>query len=382
MEEGCRVVSISAQNRRTLPGRSLAEVETPALLVDVAMLDANIAALAEFLRRRAPGVRLRPHAKTHKCAEIARRQVAAGAVGVCCQTVGEAEAMAEGGIADILVTNEIADAGKAARLAAIAAVATVSVCADHPDQVALLASAAAARGVTLGVLVEVDVGGGRCGVGSAAEALDLAASITRAPGLRFAGLQAYHGRAQHLRSYAEREAAIAGAVAAAEEAAELIRRDGIACPAITGAGTGTFEIEAASSTYTELQCGSYVFMDVDYGRNARSAVGDVPEFAHALTVLTTVISRPGPERAVCDAGLKAFSLDSGPPSLARHPGIAFRGASDEHSTLTLDGGSALRIGDRLQLLPGHCDPTVAMHDWIVAHQDGVVAGLWPVARGW
>lgn len=360
----------------------LAEVETPALLVDITMLDANIAALAEFLRRRAPGIRLRPHAKTHKCAEIARRQMAAGAVGVCCQTLGEAEAMAEGGLADILVTNEIADAGKAARLAAIAAVATVSVCVDHAEQVALLASAAMAHGVTLGVLVEVDVGGGRCGVNSAAAALELAASITRAPGLRFAGLQAYHGRAQHLRSYAEREAAIAGAVAAAEEAAGLIRREEIACPAITGAGTGTFEIEAASAAYTELQCGSYVFMDVDYGRNARSGISDVPEFAHALTVLTTVISRPRRERAVCDAGLKALSLDSGPPSLALHPGITFLGASDEHSTLGVDGESALRIGDRLQLLPGHCDPTVAMHDWIVAHQGGVVADLWPVARGW
>jgi D-serine deaminase-like pyridoxal phosphate-dependent protein len=376
------VASISAQHCRTLPGRPLAEVETPALLVDVARLDANIAALAEFLRRRAPGIRLRPHAKTHKCAEIARRQVAAGAVGVCCQTLGEAEAMAGGGIADILVTNEIADAGKAARLAAIASVATVSVCADDSGQVALLADAAASRGVTLGVLVEVDVGGGRCGVGSAAAALDLAASITRAPGLRFAGLQAYHGRAQHLRTHAEREAAIAGAVAAAEEAADLIRRSGIACPTITGAGTGTFEIEAASATYTELQCGSYVFMDVDYGRNARSAVGGVPDFAHALTVLTTVISRPRPERAVCDAGLKAFSLDSGPPSLALHPGLDFRGASDEHSTLGVDDGSELRIGDRLQLLPGHCDPTVALHDRIIAHENGVVTSVWPVARGW
>ena len=364
------------------PGKPLAEVETPALLVDVARLDANIAALAQFLRRHAPGIRLRPHAKTHKCAEIARRQVAAGAVGVCCQTVGEAEAMAEGGIADILVTNEVADSGKAARLATVASTATVSVCADDAAQVVLLAEAAAARGATLGVLVEVDVGGGRCGVGSAAAALNLAASITRAPGLRFAGLQAYHGRAQHLRTYAERAAAIAGAVAAAEEAAALIRRNGIPCPTITGAGTGTFEIEAASATYTELQCGSYVFMDVDYGRNARSAINSLPEFAHALTVLATVISTPRPERAVCDAGLKAYSLDSGPPSLTLHPGLIFAGASDEHTTLTVEDGNAPRVGDRLQLLPGHCDPTVAMHDRIVAHADGVVTGIWPVARGW
>lgn len=367
---------------RSMIGKPLSEVETPALLVDVAKLDANIAALAGFLARRAPGVRLRPHAKTHKCAEVARRQVAAGAVGVCCQTIGEAEAMAAGGIADILVTNEIADRGKAARLAAVAAQAKVAICADDRAQVTLLADAAAAHGVTIGVLVEIDVGGGRCGVSSPQEARDLAQAIAAAPGLRFDGLQAYHGRAQHLRSYAEREAAIAGAAAMAVEAATLIRRAGLDCPAITGAGTGTFEIEAASAIYTELQCGSYVFMDVDYGRNGPSSDPDVPRFAHALTVLATVISRPHPERAVVDAGLKAYSVDSGAPSLALHRGVTFRGPSDEHSALDVEDGTALRIGEQLQLLPGHCDPTVAMHDRIVAHRDGIVVDVWPVARGW
>jgi 3-hydroxy-D-aspartate aldolase len=168
----------------------------------------------------------------------------------------------------------------------------------------------------------------------------------------------------------------------AAEAAELIRRAGLACPAITGAGTGTFEIEAASATYTELQCGSYVLMDVDYSRNGRSPDPDVPRFAHALTVLATVISRPRPERAVCDAGLKAYSIDSGAPLLALHQGIAFRNASDEHSTLDVEDGVALRIGERVQLLPGHCDPTVAMHDHLAVHRDGVVVDVWPVARGW
>jgi D-serine deaminase-like pyridoxal phosphate-dependent protein len=365
-----------------IQGMTLAEVETPALLVDAALLDANIAALAAFLRRRAPGVALRPHAKTHKCPEIARRQVAAGAVGVCCQTVAEAEAMAEGGIRDILLTNEVADAAKAARLAEVAARATLSVCADDAAQVALLSTAATARGATLGVLVELDVGGGRCGVGSPGAALDLARTIAQAPGLRFAGLQAYHGRAQHLRDPAERAAAIAGAAATAAEAAALIRGAGLDCPAITGAGTGTYEIEAATAPYTELQCGSYAFMDEDYARNQPSADPDVPRFERALTVLATVISRPRPDRAVCDAGLKAVSHDSGPPSLALHPGLAFAGVSDEHTALRVEPGCAVAVGDRLRLLPGHCDPTVALHDRIVVHRDGEVVGVWPIARGW
>jgi D-serine deaminase-like pyridoxal phosphate-dependent protein len=360
---------------------SLADVETPALLVDRRALDANIAALASYLRQHAPGIRLRPHAKSHKSPDIARRQVAAGAVGVCCQTVGEAEAMAAGGIADILLTNEVADSGKAARLAALAGRARIVACVDHPAQVALLAAAVRAAGTTLGVLVEVDVGGGRCGVPSAEAAQALSAMVAQTPGLRLDGLQAYHGRAQHLRTLAERRAAIASASGIAEAAAQSIRHSGLPCQTITGAGTGTFELEASGTVYTELQCGSYVFMDADYARNIRDADSDIPAFAQSLTLLTTVISTPTPERAVCDAGLKAMSLDSGPPSLALHPGLTYVGTSDEHSTLHVLPGTTLRPGDRLQIVPGHCDPTVAMHDWIVAHQDHVVTDLWPVARG-
>jgi D-serine deaminase-like pyridoxal phosphate-dependent protein len=160
-----------------------------------------------------------------------------------------------------------------------------------------------------------------------------------------------------------------------------MRESGLPCGTITGAGTGSFEHEAASGHYTELQCGSYVLMDADYARNRRGPNSALPEFAHALSVLTTVISTPAPTRVVCDAGLKAMSLDSGPPSLARHPGLAYGGASDEQSILLVEAGAAPMIGDKLQLLPGHCDPTVAMHDWLVVHDGQVVTALWPVARG-
>jgi D-serine deaminase-like pyridoxal phosphate-dependent protein len=360
---------------------ALAEVETPALLVDRATLEANITAMASYLRSRAPGIRLRPHAKTHKSPDIARLQMAAGAVGVCCQTVAEAEAMVAAGIPDVLLSNQIADIRKAARLAALAGQARISVCVDDVAQIALLAAAARDADVTLHVLVEIDVGGHRCGVASPEAARDLALQIAKHSQLSFDGLQAYHGRAQHFRGYDERREAIASAARIARQAATLIRQTGLACETITGAGTGSFEHEAASGLYTELQCGSYVFMDADYARNRRGPNNELPDFGHALSLLTTVISAPTPERAVCDAGLKAMSLDSGPPSLARHPGLTFTGASDEHSTLTVETGPAPAIGTQLQLLPGHCDPTVAMHDWLVIHDNNVVAALWPVARG-
>jgi D-serine deaminase-like pyridoxal phosphate-dependent protein len=360
---------------------ALAEVQTPALLVDRAALDANIAALASYLQSRAPGIRLRPHAKTHKSPDIARLQLAAGAIGVCCQTVAEVEAMVAAGIPDVLLSNQIAEASKAARLAALAGAARIIVCVDDTAQVALLAAAARDAGVVLHVLVEIDVGGHRCGVASAEAARSLALEVARHKELAFDGLQAYHGRAQHFRTYEERRDAIASAASIAQQAAALIRESGLLCGTITGAGTGSFEHEAASHFYTELQCGSYVFMDADYARNRRGPNNALPEFAHALSLLTTVISAPVPERVVCDAGLKAMSLDSGPPSLARHPGLAHAGTSDEHSTLLVESGAAPMVGDKLQLLPGHCDPTVAMHDWLVVHDGQIVTALWPVARG-
>jgi D-serine deaminase-like pyridoxal phosphate-dependent protein len=364
------------------PGMTLAQVATPALLVDRDAMDANIAALADYLSRAAPGIRLRPHGKTQKSPDVARRQVAAGAIGVCCQTVAEAEAMAASGIADVLLSNQIADAAKAARVAALAGTCRMSVCVDDAAQVLLLSAAATAAGTILHVLVEVDVGGGRCGVGTPAAALSLATIIATSPGLTFDGLQAYHGRAQHLRSPEERREAIATASVMAAETAALIRRSGLSCDTITGAGTGTFEQEAASAVYTELQCGSYVFMDADYGLNLRDPADGRPFFRQSLTILTTVISVPFPERVVCDAGLKAMSLDSGPPSLARHPDLTFGGCSDEHTKMEAVAGAVFRPGDQLQLIPGHCDPTVAMHDWIVVHAEGIVTDLWPVARAW
>ncbi len=359
-------------------GMTLDDVDTPALLIDRDAFDDNVRRLAEAAG--AFGVALRPHAKTHKSPAIARRQIAAGAVGVCCQKVAEAEAMVEGGVSDVLVTNEIVGAGKLLRLASLAKQAKVGVCVDDAANVAELSAAASRLGAELSVLVEVDVGAHKCGVAPGEAALELARCVAGAPALRFAGLQAYHGPAQHIRDHAERRAAIEAAVAMVTATVDLLARHGLRCGAVTGAGTGTYPFEAASGVYTELQAGSYIFMDADYRRNLDArGVHDSP-FAHSLFVLATVMSRPVGERAVLDAGLKAVSVDSGMPLLVDRPGVDYVGAADEHGKLALrDPVEKLAVGDKVRLIPGHCDPTVNLHDWFIGYRRDRVEAIWPVA---
>ena len=360
-------------------GMSLDEVDTPALLIDLDAFERNLRRMADAVP---PGgkIRLRPHAKTHKSPDIAQAQMALGAVGVCCQKVSEAEVMVDGGIADVLVSNEIAGTAKLRRLAALAQRARIGVCVDDPANVADLASAAAAAGVTLRVLVEIDVGAGRCGIGSGEPALQLAKAIARAPHLEFGGLQAYHGSAQHVRDYGERRAAIQRAASLAADTRDLLRRNGLDCPVITGAGTGSYRLEIETGIYNELQCGSYVFMDADYARNQDASGAVKPEFEHSLFLWATVMSHPARDRAVVDAGLKAFSVDSGLPTIVDLPEATLDRASDEHGRIVLARPSnALKVGDKLRLIPGHCDPTVNLHDWYVGIRKSKVEALWPVA---
>jgi 3-hydroxy-D-aspartate aldolase len=360
-------------------GTTLDDIDTPALVVDLDALEGNIARMAQALEGR--DVRLRPHAKSHKCAQIARAQIAAGAVGVCAQKVSEAEALVAGGVADVLVTNEIVGARKVARLAQLAREARVAVLADDAGNAAELDAAARAARVRLEVLVEIDVGARRCGVEPGEPALGLAKRIAQCGNLRFAGLHAYHGAAQHLRSAPERRAAIAAAADKARMTKALIEAAGIACATVTGAGTGTFLLESESRVFNEVQPGSYVFMDADYGRNAWEE--SWPRFEQSLFVLTTVMSTPAPGRAVVDAGLKASSVDSGMPLVHERPGVEYAKASDEHGVLTIGAGAkAPRLGEKLLLVPGHCDPTVNLYDWLVCVRKGGVEALWPVtARG-
>jgi len=360
-------------------GTALDEVDTPALVVDLDALERNLLRMADAVK--GSGVRLRPHAKSHKCAQIARAQIAAGAVGVCCQKVSEAEALVAGGVADVLVTNEIVGARKIARLARLVREAKVAVLADDAGNVADLDAAARAEGVRLDVLVEVNVGADRCGIAPGAPALALARAIAARHSLRFAGLHAYHGSAQHVRGPAERRAAIAAAAEKARLTKTLIESAGIACETVTGAGTGTFLLESASRVYNEIQPGSYVFMDADYNRNVWEE--GWPRFEQSLFVLATVMSVPAPDRAVLDAGLKASSVDSGLPQVHEHPGVEYVKASDEHGVLKITAGAmAPKLGEKLLLVPGHCDPTVNLYDCFVCVRKGKVEALWPVtARG-
>ncbi len=357
-------------------GIALDQVDTPALVLDLDALERNLLRMADAVK--GSGVRLRPHAKSHKCAEIARAQIAAGAVGVCCQKVSEAEALVAGGVADVLVTNEIVGRRKTARLARLAREAKVAVLADDAGNVADLDAAARAEGVRLDVLVEVNVGADRCGIAPGGPALELARGIAACGSLRFAGLHAYHGSAQHVRGPADRRAAIAVAAEKARLTKTLIENSGIACETVTGAGTGTFLLESASRVFNEIQPGSYVFMDADYNRNVWEE--GWPRFEQSLFVLATVMSAPSPGRAVLDAGLKASSVDSGMPLVHERPGVEYVRASDEHGVLKIAAGAkAPKLGEKLLLVPGHCDPTVNLYDSFVCVRKGKVEALWPVA---
>ena len=364
-------------------GMALAEVDTPALLIDLDAFERNLQRMSDFARNA--GVRLRPHSKTHKSPDIAKRQIALGAVGVCCQKVSEAEIMVEGGVGNVLVSNEVAGAGKLDRLAALARRATIAICADDADNVAEIEAAAARMGARIDVLVEIDVGGRRCGTTPGAPAARIAERIARSPHLRFAGLQAYHGSAQHVREARERSAQIARAVEHVNETLVALKAVGLQAPIVTGAGTGTYENEAASAVYGELQAGSYIFMDADYARNKRGNGEPFDTFEHALFVYATVMSERAPERLVVDAGLKAFAIDSGMPAPWCLPGALYHRPSDEHGVIDASAcAERPRRGDKVLLVPGHCDPTVNLHDWYVGVRgfdtgEARVECLWPVA---
>lgn len=362
-----------------LPGWREDQVQTPALLVDLGALEANIARMAGAAQ--AAGMALRPHGKMHKSADVARMQMTAGAVGLCCQKVSEAEAFVRAGLRDVLVTNQIVDPAKVDRLARLAGMAAVGVCVDNAANVADLSAACLRHDTSLRVLVEVDTGQARCGVDTPEQAVALARAILAAPGLEFGGVQAYQGAMQHLPTHTERKAAFQASQARLSPVLAALRAAGIACPSVTGGGTGSWQFEAASGLWTELQCGSYAFMDADYGRIAGAEGGRLDaEWQNALFVLAQVIST-APGRAVVDAGLKAMSGESGVPLVWGHPGLVCTGLSDEHATIA-DPDGRLRLGDRIRLVPGHCDPTCNLHDWMVATRGGMVQALWPVtARG-
>ncbi len=358
-----------------LIGQGVAAIDTPALVVDLDAMERNLATMAAFAQQH--GVKLRPHAKMHKSAALARLQMQAGAVGVCVQKTSEAEALAAGGVDDIYISNEVIAPHKLQRVAALArALAArggrLAIAVDSLHGVQALAQALGPGENLIDVFIELDVGQNRCGVAEPADVLPLAQAITQQPALRLAGLQAYNGRAQHLRSVAERRAALDAVLARVQQARALVEAAGLSLPLVTGAGSGTFGLEAASGVFGELQAGSYLFMDADYARNDLDPAQ--PRFEHALFVKSQVMSVSA-GHVVVDAGHKSHAIDSGLPSVH---GLALEctGCNDEHSTLRAAAADVAlpALGEVLWLIPGHCDPTVNLHDWMVGVRGGLQAG--------
>jgi D-serine deaminase-like pyridoxal phosphate-dependent protein len=357
-------------------GDSVAAVATPALVIDLDAMERNLEAMAVFARSH--GVRLRPHAKMHKSAALARAQMAAGAVGVCVQKVSEAEVLADAGIPDIFISNEVIDAAKLMRVADLAGRITLAIAVDSTLGIDRLAEACKANGSTPSVFVEIDVGQGRCGVVPAAAGA-LAQHVV-SHGLRFAGLQAYQGGAQHIRGAVDREAAAERAAALVRAAQLSITSVGIECPLVTGGGTGTFVFDTTSGVWGELQAGSYLFMDGEYG--GIEPAERAPRFEHALFVKSQVMSCNA-SHVVVDAGVKAYAIDAGLPRAWRRE-LEMINYGDEHGILKASGSASdlPQLGEIVWLVPGHCDPTVNLYDEYVAVRGGlergVVEAVWPV----
>lgn len=350
-----------------------ADLPTPALILDRAAMDRNIAAMAGFAAAR--GLALRPHAKTHKSADIARRQIAAGATGICCAKLGEAEALAAEGIADIHLTSPVVRPDAIARLVALNDRIALSSVADHPENIAALARAATGP---LTVFIDVDPGAHRTGVASPEAALALAEAIVAAPNLRLGGVQFYCGSQQHIERWADRFAAVESLTAYLTTVIDGLKAAGHSIPIVTGSGTGTFAIDAQLGVLTELQCGSYIFLDREY-EDCELSGGAAPEFERALFLDSTVISANHTTHVTLDAGLKAMATDAGPPRPI-WPGATYRFTGDEHGALIAD--TLPGLGERVTLQPPHCDPTVNLHDAYRIIEGDHVVDRWIVhARG-
>ena len=364
-------------------GMDQKDIQTPCLVLDLDALERNIKKMGDWAK--AHNMRHRVHGKMHKSVDVALLQEKlGGACGVCCQKVSEAEVFARGGIKDVLVSNQVRQPEKIDRLARIPKLGARAICCvDDVTNVADLSQAAKRHGTEIECLVEIDCGAGRCGVTTTSAVVEIAKAIDAAKGLRFAGLQAYQGAMQHLDDYEERRAKIDIAVAMVKDAVDTLKTEGLDCDIVGGGGTGSYYFEGTSGVYNELQCGSYAFMDADYGRilDKEGKRIDQGEWENALFLLTSVMSHAKAEKAIVDAGLKAQSVDSGLPKIYGRDDVEYVKCSDEHGVVA-DPDQVLSINEKLWLVPGHCDPTCNVHDWYVGVRAGKVETLWPVsARG-
>jgi 3-hydroxy-D-aspartate aldolase len=359
------------------------DVDTPALLLDLDSLERNISIMATFARHKKIG--LRPHAKTHKSAEIAKLQMQAGARGICCAKLSEAEVLAEAGLTAILVTSNIVGPRKIDRLYRLyERLPQLMVVADSPEIVAAITARLPAIGRDLCVLVDVDIGFHRSGVVGVEEACELAKQISRTAGLKFGGIQGYAGHVQNIHGYSERSLEARKSAQILRDIVERLGKMDIACPIVTGGGTGTYEIDAQLNIYTELQVGSYVFMDVTYLGIDFSP--DAPgQFEPSLYILSQVVSASHRDHVTIDAGSKSMSFDGPMPIVAAPDAgkLEYRLYGDEFGKIgPFQGTRHLRLGDKVLLITPHCDPTVNLHDYYVCVRKAAIIDRWEIqARG-
>ncbi len=366
-----------------VPGMDEKDIQTPCLILDLDALERNIKKMGDYAKKH--GMRHRSHGKMHKSVDVQKLQEElGGAVGVCCQKVSEAEVFVRGGIKDVLVSNQVRDPKKIDRLARLPKLGSdIIVCVDDVANVAELSAAATKHGTNLGVFIEIDCGAGRCGVTTSQAVVEIAKAVDAAEGLTFKGIQAYQGAMQHMDKYEDRKAKLDAAIAQVSEAVDALKAEGLEPELVSGGGTGSYYFESNSGVYNELQCGSYAFMDADYGRilDENGNRIDRGEWENAFFILTQVMSHAKPDKAIVDAGLKAQSVDSGLPVIYGRDDVEYVKCSDEHGVVS-DPKGVLKVGEKLRLVPGHCDPTANVHDWYVGVRNGKVEVVWPVsARG-
>jgi D-serine deaminase-like pyridoxal phosphate-dependent protein len=356
------------------------EIPTPALLLDLDRFERNLTRMSAHAR--STGKALRPHAKTHRCPEIARRQIAAGALGVACAKLGETEVMAAAGIRGLLCTTPVVPPEKIARFAALVRQAPdTMVVVDNAENATALDRAAAAAGVTIDVLVDVDVGTRRTGIQPGEPALALARQVAAARALRLRGLQGYAGHCAHVMGWEARRAASHAALAPLMATRTRLEQAGLPVEIVAGGSTGTYNIDSELPGLTELQSGSYCVMDIDYRRIGGRGSEALTDFEMALTVVATVVSVPTAERGIVDAGLKAFSTDKPfPPEAVERPGLVYEFAGDEHGRLVVqDRDRPVGLGERIEFFPPHCDPTFNLYDRIYAVRGREVEAVWEIA---
>lgn len=362
---------------------SRSRLMTPALIIDLDAMEQNIAAMAAYAERR--GFALRPHAKTHKSVRIAEMQVVAGALGVCAATLGEAEVLAGAGIPGVLITSPVVGTAKIERLIALNERADgLMAVADDLDTIDALSNAAGASGKPLKLFVELDIGTHRTGTRTPETALTVSRRITQSNSLQFAGIHAYAGHLQHIEDYAERREEANRCAEPLAVFTELLQADGLMPPIVSGAGTGSHEIDAERGNYTEMQCGSYIFTDVQYNACPLRKDSAHP-FETGLFVQTTVISSNGDGLGITDGGYKRFATDGPVPEIIRGApeGSRYIFKGDEHGAIVLpEGQSDIAVGTVIECLSPHCDPTVNLYDWYHVVRGDTLVDIWPVdARG-